>query len=106
MTTDVGAFGASSRVFENPLRKKKKHDFDFALFDYVLFNDFEISEESNKDVAIALYKCYNCFVKLKFKPFGTFSMVLRKIKVEDSQVFEFALFSKLSLNDFGVLEGS
>ena len=34
-------------------------------------------------------------MKLNFKAFGRFSRVLKQIKIEDFQVFDFALFYKL-----------
>ena len=52
-------------------------------------------EGSTRSILLILYWFYKGFVKLNFRAFGGFSRVLKQIKVEDFQVFDFALFYRV-----------
>ena len=62
----------------------------FVLLRFV--NDCGAEEESKRSILFILELFYKGLVKLTVKAFGLVSMVLKKIKVEDLQVFDFALF--------------
>ena len=67
--------------------------FCFVLLWFV--NDCGAAEGSTRSIVLILYGFYRGFVKLHFKTFGLFSRVLKQIKVEDFQVFDFALFYRV-----------